>query len=814
MTSLLDVMDKYICIHGHFYQPPRENAWLEEVELQDSSYPYHDWNERITEECYAPNTASRILDAEERIVDIVNNYSKMSFNFGPSLLSWMERHRPETYQAILDADRLSMENFSGHGSAMAQVYNHMIMPLANRRDKYTQVIWGIRDFEHRFKRFPEGMWLPETAVDLATLEILVDLGISFTILAPNQARRVREVRRGSRWKDVSGEKIDPTAAYLCRLPSGKSIAVFFYDGPISRDIAFGGLLSNGEEFARRLMNAFSGERKRPQLVHIATDGETYGHHHRGGDMALAYCLYNIESKNLAKLTNYAEFLEMHPPAHEVEIFENSSWSCVHGIERWRDNCGCNSGAHPGWTQAWRNPLRETLDELRFSAITLYEEGTEKYLRNPWKARNDYISVVLDRSAEGIENFFRKHAFRELEKEETVTVLKFLEMQRNAMLMYTSCGWFFDEISGIETVQIMQYASKVIQLAMELQGASLEQDFMEALEASPSNVYENGMKPYELFVKPAMVDLLRVGTHYAISSVFHKYPEQTKIFCYTARSEEYEIRDSGRQKLVIGKARIISDITLDEETICFAVLHLGYHDIVAGVSKYIGDNAYSRMKDDARQAFDREDIPRVRNIIRDHFREDIFSLSHLFRDEQRKVIRQLLQLAYEGIDASCRDIYDNYREIMSFFQSFHIQVPKPFRVSSEHILNRDLKRIFEEEEIDTEKLNKLITEITKWSLDVDKTTISFVASSKINSLMEKLSRQPEDAQLISRIEAALKLMSTLPVELDLWKAQNIYFSVGKKLYRPLKDKAAKGESEHQKWVEAFRKLGYYLRVKIA
>jgi len=808
------MMDKYICIHGHFYQPPRENAWLDEVEIQDSAYPYHDWNERITAECYAPNAASRMLDTDGRIVDIVNNYSKMSFNFGPNLLSWMERHRPETHQAILDADRLSMENFSGHGSAMAQVYNHMIMPLANRRDKYTQVTWGIRDFEHRFKRPPEGMWLPETAVDLATLEILVDLGISFTILAPHQARRIREMKRGARWKDVSGGKIDPTASYLCRLPSGKTLSIFFYDGPISRDIAFGGLLGSGEEFSRRLMNAFSEERKRSQLVHIATDGETYGHHHRGGDMALAYCLYHIESKNLAKLTNYGEFLEKHPPVHEVEIVENSSWSCIHGIERWRDNCGCNSGMHAGWTQAWRKPLREALDEVRFSAISQYEEGAGKYLRDPWRARDDYISVILDRSETNVDDFFRRHAVRELAKEETVRTLKFLEMQRNAMLMYTSCGWFFDEISGIETMQIMQYASKVIQLAGELTGASLEPDFMDELESSPSNVYENGLKPYVLFVKPARVDLLGVGTHYAISSVFHEYPRHAKVFCYTVESEEYEVRESGRKKLVSGKARIISDMTRDEETIFFAVLHLGFHEITAGVKRFTGDDAYPLMKKEAFQVFDSEDVAPVMKIIRDHFGENIFSLSHLFRDEQRKIIRQILQLSYEGIDASCRDIYNNYREIISFFQSFNIQVPKPFKISSEHILNRDLKRIFQEEEIDTVRLNEIVSEISKWSLDLDKTTIGFVASSKTTSLMEKLADRPEDTSLIDKIENTLKLMSTLPVELDLWKAQNIYFSIGKKLLKPPKDKIATGGSEQQKWLEAFRKLGYYLRVKIA
>ncbi|MFH1995829.1 MAG: glycoside hydrolase, partial [Candidatus Omnitrophota bacterium] len=308
-------MNRFICIHGHFYQPPRENPWLEEVELQDSAYPYHDWNSRITAECYAPNTASRILGADTKIIDIVNNYSKVSFNFGPTLLAWLERHEPEVYQAILQADKESRGRFSGHGSALAQVFNHMIMPLANARDKRTQIVWGIKDFERRFRRRPEGMWLAETAVDLETLEILAERGVAFTILAPNQAKRSRKIG-DKRWKEVSNARIDPKTPYLCRLPSGKSIALFFYDGPRSRDIAFGGLLKDGEALAKRLISAFAEKDEGPQLVHIATDGETYGHHQNHGDMALTYCLHYLESNDLAKITIYGEYLEKNPPLRE------------------------------------------------------------------------------------------------------------------------------------------------------------------------------------------------------------------------------------------------------------------------------------------------------------------------------------------------------------------------------------------------------------------------------------------------------------------------------------------------------------------
>ena len=324
-------MERYVCAHAHFYQPPRENPWLEAVELQDSAYPYHDWNERITQECYAPNATSRILDPDGRIIRLVNNYSRISFNFGPTLMAWMEKNSPDAYAAIVEGDRQSQERFSGHGSALAQAYNHMILPLANRRDKRTQIIWGIRDFEFRFGRKMEGMWLPETAVDIETLEIMAEQGVLFTILAPSQASRVRGIDE-SEWHDVSGAKIDPTMAYRLGLPSGRSLSLFFYDGPISLAVAFEGLLNDGEAFADRILGAFNDDRAWAQIAHIATDGESYGHHHRNGDMALAYALDYIESHDLAKVTNYGEFLEKYPPSHEVEIFENTSWSCIHGIE--------------------------------------------------------------------------------------------------------------------------------------------------------------------------------------------------------------------------------------------------------------------------------------------------------------------------------------------------------------------------------------------------------------------------------------------------------------------------------------------------
>ena len=807
-------MNRYLCIHGHFYQPPRENPWLEEVELQDSAYPYHDWNDRITAECYAPNMASRILDADKKIVDIGNNYAKISFNFGPTLLSWMEKHRPETYEAVIEADRLSQERFSGHGSALAQVYSHMIMPLANSRDKRTQVVWGIRDFETRFGRAPEGMWLAETAVDLETLGIMADCGIKFTILAPRQARRVRKLGE-ERWRDVSRGRVDPKMPYLCKLASGRTITLFFFDGPISNDIAFGDLLNSGDNFAMRLLSAFA-DRDEPQLVHVATDGESYGHHHRFGDMALAYALHHIESNNLAKLTNYGEYLEQYPPANEVEIFENTSWSCVHGIERWRSNCGCHSGMHPEWNQEWRGPLREAMNWLRDNAAGVFEREMASCVSAPWQVREDYIEVVLDRSVQNVDSFLAHYAIRDLSQEEQIRVLKLLEMQRHAMLMFTSCGWFFDEISGIETVQVIQYASRVMQLAREITGEDLESGYLKLLEQAPSNRSEfaTGVQVWDAYVKPATIDLLRVAAHYAVSSLFEEYPETTKIFSYTASSEMYDIYEAGIQRLAVGRARLRSEITREENPIAFAVLHLGDHNILGGVRDYMGDDSFSSMREEIKEAFQKSDIPEIIRLMDTDFQTHNYSLWHLFRDEQRKVLDQILDSTLREIESSFRQVYEHHYPIMQMMREIKIPLPKVFSTTAEFIINMDIRSALESDEFDLERLEKLAEEATRWSFKLDKVTLGFVATQKIDSLLERLSRTPQDMAFLESIGTAVKLLKDLPLELNLWQAQNIYFAIRKQIQGEIEAKAQSGDRNAERWIAHFKRLGDYLYVRSA
>ncbi|MBI4775352.1 MAG: DUF3536 domain-containing protein [Deltaproteobacteria bacterium] len=767
-------MHRYICIHGHFYQPLRENPWLEEIEVQDSAFPYHDWNHRITAECYAPNTAARIVDAGGRISELVNNYSKISFNFGPTLLGWIERHRPDVYEAILGADRLSMERYSGHGSAMAQAYNHLIMPLASKRDKITQVRWGIADFRMRFGRNPEGMWLPETAVDEETLDILADQGIKFTILAPTQAKRFRRLGKAETWQDASYGQIDPKTAYVCRLSSGRAIALFFYDGAIAHEVAFGSLLMNGERFAGRLLGAFSEDPNRAQVVHIATDGETYGHHHRYGEMALAYCLHVVESHEGAKLTNYGEFLENHPPEFEVEILENTSWSCAHGIERWRSNCGCRVSHRPEWTQEWRKPLRTAVDWLRDLAAGLYEFEAAKYTEKPWEACEAYIEVISDRARVRAERFLEAHAGRTRSAEEKVRVLKLLEMQRHAMLMYTSCGWFFDEISGIETVQNLQHADRVLQLAEEFTHESLEATFLSLLEVVPSNRYRNGKEVYEQLVRPNRVDLFRVAAHHAISSLFQRRPSQATIGQYEAHTRCFEQEEAGRLKLIAGLKTIFEELRI---------------------------------------AFRKSSVSQLVRTMDKHFGNHSYHISDLFKDRQREIINRVLEADYAQIESSYRQTYENNYPLMCYLESLGMPLPKPLSVVANHIVNLNLKSELKRSDTNGTDLEALTREVERWSIDLDRKNLAFLASSCVKRLVRQVIEKPESVRLLENTVRVLEVLRSWQLDFNLWEAQNEFFLKRRQLLDRLASMKGPEDGAASNQMQMLRRLGHMLCINL-
>ncbi len=802
-------MTRYICIHGHFYQPPRENPWLEEIELQESAYPYHDWNVRITAQCYAPNAASRILSPERKVIDITDNYGKISFNFGPTLLSWMDVMSSDTFKAIIASDKINKDKFSGHCPAIAQAYNHMIMPLANSRDKRTQVIWGVREFERRFGRKPEGMWLPETAVDLESLDLMAEQGIKFVILDPHQIGKFRKIGDEA-WQEISNGGMNIRMPYLCRLKSGRAINVFVYDGSISKDVAFSNLLDNGETFANRLMQAFS-DSQEDQIVHIATDGETYGHHHPNGDMALAYCLYHLESKGLAKITVYGEYLENHPPTHEVEIVENTSWSCIHGIERWRSDCGCNTGMHPGWNQKWRTPLRDAMNWLRDALIPIYEKEASQYLKDPWQAREDYIYIILDRSVQNIDKFLSEHTARELSLEEKIKVLKLLGMQRHALLMFTSCGWFFDEISGIETTQVMKYAARAMQLAKDMVGADLEPEYKKILSQAISNIpgFGNGANIYDNMVKPATVDLNRVTAHYAISSIFKEYPETARIFSYTAKRETYESKEIGAQKLAVGKVRVRSDLTWEEAIMTFAVIYFDEHYISGGVRRLESDDQYEAMKKDVEDAFARSDIPDVIRQMDKNFGDHNYGMWHLFKDAQNQIFRQILKPQLQEASAMFKQIYDHHYPTMQIMKNVGVVIPPVLIDVRRHVLNDEIERAIVDK--DAGKLQKLVEEAGRWPIDFDP-ALTLIASHRIDGLMEKLREKPDDIALLQTVSRIVKALNNIHLGLDLWKSQNILFSISRQHLGEMKSRAEKGDEAAKKWMELFEILENDMHVR--
>jgi len=806
-------MEKYVCIHGHFYQPPRENAWLEVIEQQDSAYPFHDWNERISHECYGPNGASRILDDNENIINILNNYSRMSFNFGPTLLSWMKSNAPEAYSNVLKADVQSLADFDGHGNAIAQVYNHLIMPLANRRDKETQVIWGIRDFEKRFNRKPEGMWLAETAVDIETLEVLAENDIQFTILAPRQASKIRS--SGTKdWQDVSGEKIDTRRAYTCVLPSGKSISLFFYNGNVSQEIAFKGLLISGKDFAHHLMGGFS-DGDETQLMHVATDGESYGHHHRHGDMALAFCLDYIEEHALAKLCNYGQFLEKVPPVYEVEIFENSSWSCVHGVERWRSNCGCNSDGNPGWDQKWREPLRKTLDWLRDQISILYEKEASAYFDDVWEARNDYFEVIYTRNEKDLDAFLVKHCGKVLKNEHLTKALRLLEMQRHAMLMYTSCGWFFDEISGIETTQILQYADRAIQLAESESTINLEKEFLHRLTQAKSNLPElkNGAIVHKMYVQPSRLTLSRVGSHYAVASLFEDFPEMLTICNYRAESQIYQRIDAGTLRLAVGKTKVYSVVTHSEKQFYFAVIWLGQNHIIGNSSSYMADEDFEQMKEEITISFNESQVAEIIGIMQRYFGPEKFSLWNLFKDEQRKVLNEIVMKDVLQAEDSFRRIYNRNYSIMTVMSNARLPIPAVLIKNLENVINSDIRHFFENGNMYPNRLENLAADAIKWKITLDKTTISFAASAKMYQLMRGLRPEDQDYKLIDIILRVFKVMEELDIELDLWEFQNEYFSMGKHLLEHTHHLNFPDQKSKMEWIRKFVELGRFVQVKL-
>jgi len=696
----------FTTIHGHFYQPPRENPWIEAIEAEGSASPFHDWNERITFECYRPNAYARIVDGKNKILDIQNNYSSISFNFGPTLLSWLEEKFPFVYQKVIEADREGLKRF-GHGNAIAQIYNHIIMPLANERDKETEVLWGIADFEKRFHRKPEAMWLSETAVNNATLQVLGKHGMKYLILSPFQALRVRALG-GKKWTDVSQGRIDTTQPYRCFLRdvtgkklADRSIDIFFYEGTISREVSFGGLLSDGNAFCEQFVNVAQTTRKNPPLIHIATDGETYGHHKKFGDMALAYAIKEGFPSRGVEIINYGAFLKRFSPIWEVEIDEGpkgegTSWSCAHGVGRWKEDCGCSTGGKEGWNQKWRKPLREALDFLRDEVTSLYEKEGEKIFRDVWAARNGYINVILNRSPESVARFFETFGVNGLDETGRIRGLKLLEMQRHALLMFTSCGWFFADLSGLETVQILKYASRAIQLAQELSDQEIEGEFVEHLSRAKSNLPEmgDGRKIYQTLVKPASLTLEKAVNHFAISSFLTDEAKERKIFSYRAEVLKYEKMNRDGRLLVLGQVRVISEIIPELREFLFGLIPSAKDFFRTWISECHDKILFETLREKATGALAKNQ-GEMEKVLTSLLGNHIFTLRDVLKEERQTIFQKLIEKDLKEHLRIYAELYDWSKQTAESLAREGFEIPYEIRVAAEVTLSDQLLKAVKE-----------------------------------------------------------------------------------------------------------------------
>ncbi len=811
---------KFLTIHGHFYQPPRENPWLEAIELQDSALPFHDWNERINQECYNPNSVSKIVDSRNRILDVVNNYEHMSFNFGPTLLSWMEQFAPLTYERIIKADIESVNEHSGHGNAMAQVYNHIIMPLANENDKITQVKWGIRDFEYRFGRKPEGMWLAETAVDDDTLRILEENGIKFTVLSPYQALKIRK-EKSKEWSDVSWGNIDPARSYRYYIKSapGKYIDLFFYDGAISRSVAFDELLKDGNKFAKRLKEGVSDCRDYPQLVNIATDGESYGHHTKFGDMALAYVLQIKAKEEGFTITNYGEYLEKYRSDYEVDIKQASSWSCFHGVGRWKEDCGCSTGGHPGWNQKWRKPLRNALDYLRDELSKVFEEEGPKYFnKNCWEVRNNYIDVILDRNIMNVLKFQRENFLQNLSDDQKVKAMELLEIQRQAMLMYTSCGWFFSEISGIETVQIMKYAARAMQLAARFTKKDFETHFKEILSEAKSNIneYGTGKDIFNNFVKPSIVTSKQIASLWAISSLYQDFEDEENVYCYTIKRHDYQKIQKGNSNLVIGHIELQSMITLQKLNLVFALMQYSGGDFHCAIKEYSEENEYNDMKSELMKTFMLNPLTEIIRALDEYFGKDYYTLKDIFIEERRKILQILLKGKMQKFAQIYQEMYNEGKSSIYQMQNLGLSIPNEFKIAAEYTLGKKFNELIKDsngfvEPAILQEASDINYETKKMGIKLDKQPSNKIFSKKILQNINRLAYSFE----IQQADVVLELfdyVEKLELEIDISEAQNIYFT---KIYHKIGDIIDSSQNSHRpndkKFIDMLLDIGSKLNI---
>ena len=784
----------FAVIHGHFYQPPRENPWLDVIEREESATPFHDWNERIAFECYRPNAYARIVDGQGKILDLFNNYSFLSFNFGPTLLNWIERQRPLIYKKIIEADRESLRRL-GHGNAIAQVYDHLIVPLAHSRDRETEVRWGIAEFERHFRRKPEAMWLPETAVNYDTLRVLVQHGMRYLILSPYQALRVRPFG-GKKWTDASQGKIDTTQPYRCFLKDGSGkkrldeyIDLFFYDGVISKEIAFGDLLNDGDRFCKRFAQAYHPSKKGPQLIHVSTDGETYGHHKKFGEMALAFAVSRGLPSRGFEILNYGAYLKRFPPIEEVEIDEGphgegSAWSCSHGLGRWKEDCGCSTGGKPGWNQKWRKPLREALNLLRDDLAMLFEREGEKIFQNPWEARNGYIEVILHRSPEKINLFFERYGRPDLNEKGRIKGLQLLEMQRHALRMFTSCGWFFADLAGLETQLILQHAARAIHYAEAFSDQEIEMRFLQILAQARSNDPNmgDGLQIYQRWIKPKRVTLEQVVNHYAISSLFDEGQRTRRVFSFQVETIDHERLEGEDRSLLIGRVRVLPEIIPETKAFLFGLIYSKETFVQNWIAEDREAVDFQAFKKRTGESF-KEGEGELKETLTSLLGKRIFTIHDLFREDREEVFRHLIEKEIGDLSGVYEGIFNRAVPVIDLVTGEGMAIPYEIRMVAEICLSH---RLFQEirtwkndvtSPLHRRRIDHIIEDATRYGCRLYRTEPLSLLNGLLREKMDFLRKKKYSELLaqeacIQEIVILLDCSKKWGFDLDLWEAQDL------------------------------------------
>ncbi|MCX5754168.1 MAG: DUF3536 domain-containing protein [Candidatus Krumholzibacteria bacterium] len=819
---------RHLIIHGHFYQPPRENPWTEKIERQESAAPYHDWNDRIANECYLSNALSRRLDDYGRVTKLVNNYEWISFNFGPTLISWIEDNASDVYARILEADRASAKRLNGHGNAIAQCYNHAIMPLASRRDQETQIRWGIHDFERRFGRPSEGIWLPETALNAATLEVLVEFGFRFIVLSPHQALRVRSLADPSQWNDVSKGTIPAGFPYRCFAPGTRGkrdpkrfVDVFFYDAPLSTDVSFNHLLRNGDGLADAIMLAYP--RAGSDLVVVATDGEVYGHHEPFADMALSYLIESAAPRRALAMTNFGAYLDGHEPKFEVELKpgpngEGTAWSCVHGVGRWKEDCGDSAGGRPSWNQKWRAPLRAGLNSLRDSLAAQYEREASKLLADPWKARDEYIGVIENRSRDAAAAFVAAHAAAPLSSAESARILSLLESQRNAQLMFTSCGWFFSDISGIETVQIMRYAARAIELAGTEHWLSLEKKLLGDLKGALSNVAGKGTGAsiYNGDVKASILGRPCFVSLYAISSHLSGGAELAEIYGHPIRPLDEIVRHvvapGVEDHMRIGSLEIISRYTLETAVYEYLLYVEDEATFVCYVRQRRSEADYRAMAARLAKLAEAGLVAEIRPAASEYFGTRRFTIRDFLPEDRERILRRFAAKRLEVIEARFGEIYADSKHLLILLKEANIPVPQNLLLPVQTHLTKKLVREVERWErsltpAGLEGIRSIVTEAAVFGVPIDK---SPAAASFSDLLLEKIKALANelDPEAAFALEQFVNLADEMGIQTDFRIIQNRVYAILEMKISPLIDDLARrpdGREETKRAISAFLRL---------